>query len=83
MFPLFRDRASFDALTVEMRDHRGPVDSEAVGEVVDGVARAVSIDERGDVERAKSPPSWVRRSWRGSGVGGSRSALAGRFRRGV
>jgi hypothetical protein len=42
-----------DASAVEVRDHRGPVDCEPVGELVDGVAGAVAIDERVDVRWAK------------------------------
>ena len=82
MVPLLRGRASFDALAVEVRHHRGSVDCEPVCEIVDGVARAVSVDKHVDVVRAKSPLSWVRHGERGSEVG-SRSVLAGRLRRGV
>jgi hypothetical protein len=81
--PLLRDRASLDASSVEVRDHRGRVDSEPVGEFLDGVARAVAIDERVDVRWAKPTVSWVWRRGQGSDAGGWRSVLAGRLRAGV
>jgi len=65
-----------DASSVEVRDHRGWVDSVPVGEVLDGVAGAVAIDERVDLRWAKPTVSWVRRRGRGSDASGSSSVLA-------
>jgi len=81
--PLLRDSASLDASSVEVREHRGRVDSEPVGEFLGGVARAVVMDERVDFRWAKPTVSWVRRSGKGSNAGGARSVLAGWLCRGV
>jgi hypothetical protein len=81
--PLLRVRASLDASSVEVREHRGRVDSEPVGEFLGGVARAVAIDKRVDVRWAQPTVRWVRRSGRGSDAGGSRSVLAAWLCRGV
>jgi hypothetical protein len=72
-----------DASSVEVREHRGRVDSEPVGEFLDGVASAVAIDERVDLRWAKPTVSWVRRSGQGSDAGRSRSVRAGWLCRGV
>jgi hypothetical protein len=72
-----------DASSVDVREHRGRVDSELGCEFLGGVACAVAIDERVDVRWAQPTVSWVRRSGEGSDAGGSRSVLAGWLCRGV
>ena len=79
MVPLLRVRASLDASSVEVREHRGRVDSEPGGEFGSGVACAVAIDERVDVRWAKPTLSCVRRSGKGGDASGSRSVVAGRL----
>ena len=83
MIPLLGDRASLDASTVEVCDHGGPVDSETLGELDDGVARAVVVDERVDVLVAESALHSMRCGRCGSPAVEAGLLLACRYKRGV